>query len=305
MIPLFDDGRENELERIGFGPFFEAQLAAFEPGLVAARIAVDHGESYIAWTATGVAKALLVGRRVATSQAAAERPQVGDWVVGAHSSELQAFVIEHRLERQTCLVRQSAAAHPERQVIAVNVDVVGIVSAFGDGNDAQRDLRLINENRLRRYLAAVAQSRARPLIIVNKSDLSSDPAATATALAGSFPDVPVVVLSGQQGVGMERLEPWLGRGQTLVLVGVSGVGKSTLVNMLMGRAVQRVGAVRESDARGRHTTTHRELVLLPNGALLIDTPGMREMALWSEEDAGAGAAPADRRGHWRARRRGR
>ncbi len=302
---MIDDERENELDRIGFGPFFEAQLAAFEPGLVPARIAVDYGESYIAWTASGVGKALLVGRRLATSQTAADCPQVGDWVAGVHSSELQAFVIEHRLARQTCLVRRAGVARPELQVIAANVDVVGIVSAFGDGNDAPRDLRLINENRLRRYLGAVAQSGARPLLIVNKSDLSSDPAAIATALTRSFPDVPVVVLSGQQRVGVERLEPWLGRGQTLVLVGPSGVGKSTLVNTLMGQAAQRVGAVRESDAKGRHTTTHRELVVLPNGALLIDTPGMREMALWSENDTGADATPADRGGQWRRRHRGR
>lgn len=295
----------DELKRIGFGPFFEAQLAQLEPGLVPARIAIAHGESYVAWTAAGVGKALIVGRRLTTWQTTADRPQVGDWVAGAYSTELQALLIEHRLERQTCLVRQAAAERPELQIIAANIDVVGIVSALGDGNDPRRDLRLINENRLRRYLGAVAQSRARPLLIVNKSDLSPDPTAVATALAGSFPDVPVVVLSGQQGVGMERLEPWLGRGQTLVLVGMSGVGKSTLVNTLMGRAAQRVGAVRASDAKGRHTTTHRELVVLPNGALLIDTPGMREMALWTEEDAEAGAPLADRPGHWRRRHRGR
>jgi ribosome biogenesis GTPase / thiamine phosphate phosphatase len=300
---LSDDGRQDELERIGFRPFFAAQLAKLEPGLVPARIAIAHGESYVAWTATGVSKALIVGRKLAAWQTAADRPQVGDWVAGVHSAELGALLIEHRLERQTCLSRQAAAERPERQIIAANVDVVGIVNALGDGNDPERDLRIINESRLRRYLGAVAQSGARPLLIVNKSDLSPDPAAVAAALAGSFPDVPVVTLSGQQGVGLERLEPWLGRGQSLVLVGMSGVGKSTLVNTLMGGTAQRVGAVRASDARGRHTTTHRELVVLPNGALLIDTPGMREMALWNEEDAGAAASPADRRGRWRQRHR--
>ena len=293
---------DDELERIGFGPFFESQLAALEPGLVPARIAIAHGESYVAWTATGVCKAMIVGRRLAVWQTAAERPQVGDWVAGVHSTELQALLIEHRLERQTCLGRQAAAERPELQVVAANVDVVGIVSALGDGNDPSRDLRLINESRLRRYLDAVAQSRARPLLIVNKSDLSADPTAVATALAASFPDVPLVTLSGQQGVGLERLEPWLGRGQTLVLVGPSGVGKSTLVNTLLGRTAQRVGAVRGSDAKGRHTTTHRELVVLPNGALLIDTPGMREMVLWIAEEVGARSSATDR-SHWRQPRR--
>jgi ribosome biogenesis GTPase / thiamine phosphate phosphatase len=298
---LSDGARQDELERIGFGPFFESQLAELEPGLVPARIAIAHGESYVAWTATGVAKALIVGRKLATWQTAADRPQVGDWVAGALSTELGALLIEHRLERRTCLVRQAAADRPELQVVAANVDVVGIVTALGEGNDARRDLRVIGENRLRRYLGAVAESGARPLLIVNKSDLSTDPTAIASSLAESFPDVPVVVLSGQQGVGIDGLGPWLRTGQTVVLVGMSGVGKSTLVNTLLGRAAQRVGAVRARDARGRHTTTHRELVVLPNGALLIDTPGMREMALGGEEDVGAGAPPADRRGRRRQR----
>ena len=305
LTGVSSDGGHDELERIGFGPFFQSQLAQLSPGLVPARIAIAHGESYVAWTATGAGKALITGRRLATWPTAAERPCVGDWVAGVRSPELQALLIEHRFERQTCLVRQAAAERPELQVIAANVDVVGIVCALGEGNDPDRDLRLINESRLSRYLGAVAQSRARPLIIVNKSDLSREPAAVPAALAASFPDVPVVFMSGQQGVGMEQLEPWLGRGQTLVLVGVSGVGKSTLVNTLLGRTAQRVGAVRASDARGRHTTTHRELVLLPNGALLIDTPGMREMALWSGEESGAAALPPDRpaRGRQRHRRR--
>ncbi len=272
------------LSSIGFDPFFEAQLDALGGGLVPARIAIAHGESYVSWTADGVRKAVLSARRLASWRLAADRPQVGDWVTGKYSESADALVIEHLLERRTCLVRRAAGERAEAQVIASNVDVVGIVSAFGEGKDKARDRRLINEGRLRRYLAAVEQSRASPVLIVNKSDLCANPEEAAEALSGSFPGVPVVLLSGQRGLGIERLRPWVRCGQTLALVGMSGVGKSTLVNALLGRDAQDVGAVRAGDARGRHTTTHRELFLMESGALLIDTPGMREMGLWEVED---------------------
>jgi ribosome biogenesis GTPase len=251
---------------------------------VPARIAIAHGESYVSWTSDGVRKAVLSGRRLAAWQLAADRPQVGDWVTGTFSDSAGALVIEHLLDRRTCLVRRAAGERAEAQVIASNIDVVGIVSAFGEGKSKARDRRLINEGRLRRYLAAVEQSRASPVLIVNKSDLCADPEGIAQALSGLFPGVPVVLMSGQSGLGIERLRPRIRPGQTLALVGMSGVGKSTLVNALLGRDAQDVGAVRGGDARGRHTTTHRELFLTESGALLIDTPGMREMGLWETED---------------------
>jgi ribosome biogenesis GTPase len=272
------------LEAIGFAPFFEAQLAALDGGRVPARIAIAHGESYVSWTRDGVRKAMLSGRNLAAWKSAAERPAVGDWVTGTYSESAGGLVIEHLLARRTCLVRRAAGERDEAQVIASNVDVVGIVSAFGDGRDEARDRRLINEDRLRRYLAAVAQSGAAPVFIVNKSDLSADPDDVARTLVGLFPAVPIVVTSGQEGRGLERLHPFVRAGQTLVLVGMSGVGKSTLVNALLGRAAQKVGEVRESDARGRHTTTHRELFVTPSGALLLDTPGMRELGLWEIDE---------------------
>ncbi|HXI59225.1 MAG TPA: ribosome small subunit-dependent GTPase A [Polyangia bacterium] len=272
------------LSSIGFDPFFQAQLDALDGGRQPARIAIDHGESYVAWTGDGVRKAVLSGRSLAAWQSAADRPQVGDWVTGTYSESTGALVIEHLLARRTCLVRRAAGERAEAQVIASNVDVVGIVSAFGGGENEARDRRLINEGRLRRYLAAVEQSGAAPVLVVNKSDLSKDPEDTARALVRLFPGVPVVLMSGQSGRGIEQLEPLVRAGQTLAFVGMSGVGKSTLVNALLGRVAQEVGAVRDSDARGRHTTTHRELFLTGSGALLIDTPGIREMGLWEIEE---------------------
>jgi ribosome biogenesis GTPase len=272
------------LVRIGFEPFFEAQLDELDGGRVPARIAIAHGESYVSWTTEGVRKAVLPGHRTASFQTAAQRPQVGDWVTGTYSASAGALVIEHLLERRTCLVRRAAGERAEAQIIASNVDVVGVVSAFEEGRDQGPGRHLIDEARLRRYLAAIEQSRAKPVLIVNKSDLSAEPQGVADALAQLFPGVPVAVMSGQRGLGLERLAPWLRAGQTLALVGMSGVGKSTLVNALLGRDAQRVGQVRASDAKGRHTTTHRELFVTTTGALLLDTPGMRELELWTSDD---------------------
>jgi ribosome biogenesis GTPase len=282
------EGGGQSLEAIGFDAHFQARFAALAGPLplIPARIAIAHGESYIAWTARGSCKAALIGRRIAEWKEAADRPQVGDWVAGTYSESSDSLLIEHLLERRTCLMRLAAGERGVAQVIAANVDVVGIVSAFGEGKvgaGAARDRRLINEPRLRRYLTAVEQSRAQAILIVNKSDLDAHPAETAEALGRLFAGVPVVVTSATGGFGLDTLAPWLSRGKTLGLIGMSGVGKSTLANALLGRAAQRTGEVRDSDARGRHTTTHRELFLMENGALLIDTPGMREFGLLEDE----------------------
>jgi ribosome biogenesis GTPase len=272
----------HSLEAIGYDAHFQAQLAARGGDLIPARIAIAHGESYVAWTREGSRKAVLNGRRLAGWQEAVDRPQVGDWVAGTFSAAAEALLIEHLLERRTCLIRQASGKRTAPQVIAANVDVVGIVSAFGEGKSAH-DRRLVNEPRVRRFLTAVEQCRAQPLLIVNKIDLTADPTAIIEPFARLFPGVPVALISATQNVGLEGLTPWLSRGKTLGLIGMSGVGKSTLVNALIGRAAQRTGEVRDSDARGRHTTTHRELILMDSGALLIDTPGMRELGLWEAE----------------------
>ena len=270
------------LDAIGYGAYFADQLPALGGAFTPARIAIAHGESYIAWTDRGACKAVLAGKQADRWQQAIDRPQVGDWVAGTSSESGDALSIEHLLARRTCLMRQASGGRGAAQVIAANVDVVGIVSACGEGKGG-RGGPPFNRPQLRRYLTAVEQSRALALLVVNKSDLSADLAAVAAELEQQFPGVPVVLISAAQGLGLDGLAPFLPPGRTLGLVGPSGVGKSTLVNALIGRAAQRTGQVRESDARGRHTTTHRELFRLENGALLIDTPGMRELGLWEAE----------------------
>ncbi len=301
---------EHPLRDIGFDAHFEAALTAVGGDLIPARIAIAHGESYVAWTADGVKTAVIVGSRSHVWQTPAERPQVGDWIAGRQPDASGPLFIEQLLTRKTCLMRRAAGERMEAQVIASNIDVVGVVSALDTNMSGARAQRLINETRLERYLVAVNQSGAKPLLIVNKCDLREDAAELLTKLRETFPDVSLLMTSGANAEGLDSILSHLAPSETLVLVGMSGVGKSTLVNALLGRQTQLVQAVRAGDARGRHTTTHRELFKLPSGALLIDTPGMRELGVWDPQGATAFATNphvTERHqrggGHTRARRR--
>lgn len=269
-----------DLAGSGYDPYFQLEFAKLAGDLQPARIAIAHGESYVAWAADGVRKAVIAGRRAVEWTQAIDRPQVGDFVAGTCPPGTKDFLIEHVLPRRTCLLRRAAGEANVAQVIAANLDFVGIVSAFGAGNDTTQR-RLINEQRLARYLTAVQYSGAQPLLVVNKCDLADSAATVAATLRDSFPGVPVVLSSVSTASGLDELASWLQPSRTLGLVGMSGVGKSTLVNALLGRTAQRVGDVRKSDARGRHTTSHRELFLTENGALLMDMPGMRELEPWN------------------------
>jgi ribosome biogenesis GTPase len=181
------------------------------------------------------------------------------------------------------MIRRAADTDATAQMIAANVDVFCLVTS------ANRDL---NPRRIERYLTAVWESGANPVIVLNKVDLVDDLAPLTQAIAAVALGVPTVEVSALTGVGLDALREHVGRGTTVGLVGSSGVGKSSLINRLVGREVQHVSDIREDDARGRHTTTRRELVLLPGGGVLVDTPGMRELGL-VEDDGGIDAAFAD------------
>jgi len=208
----------------------------------------------------------------------ADWPAVGDWVVmELHGAEPTA-VIQEVLPRRSKFVRKLPGKKMEEQVIAANVDTALLVSAL-DGD--------FNPRRVERYLAQCWESGARPVIVLNKADACQEARAKAAEMESVAIGTVVCVVSARTGLGFDELEEFLKLGQTLVLLGSSGVGKSTIANRLLGQTVQEVQPVRESDSRGRHTTTSRELFVLPGGALLIDTPGLREMQLW---DAGGGVA---------------
>jgi ribosome biogenesis GTPase len=195
-----------------------------------------------------------------------ELPAVGDWVAAAPLRDEQKAVIEAVLPRRTAFTRSDPWSDAE-EVVAANVDTVLVVTAVG---------RDFNPRRLERYLAAAHESGADPVVLVNKADLEPDTAAVSQAQAAA-PGVPVHLVSAKAGTGLEQLAPYLVRGRTVALLGSSGVGKSTLANRLAGTDLA-TAEVRE-DERGRHTTTRRQLVPLPGGGLLLDTPGLRELQL--------------------------
>lgn len=208
---------------------------------------------------------------------AEQRAAVGDWVLVEGVGESARIVA--LLPRRSAIKRAAAGEHYRQQVIAANVDTVFVVSGL-DGD--------FNPRRIERYLLLIAGTGAQPVLVLTKADRpDADVAAVRAALSGLVTqDLPMVALDARDPDAVRALRPWLQPGMTAVLVGSSGAGKSTLTNALLGRAKMKTGAVRDSDDRGRHTTTHRSLIALPGGACLIDTPGMRELKPTGEEDPG-------------------
>jgi ribosome biogenesis GTPase len=266
-----EDSHVDELLDLGFGPFFERQLSSsLEQGANVGRVATEHRGAYEVWTAAGAGPAWLAGRLRLEHEAAA-LPAVGDWVVLADSPAAgRTAVIERVLERRTAFTRGAAGRGAREQVVAANVDLVLAVS----GLDAD-----FNPRRIERYLARIWASGARPAVVLNKADVCADLAARTAEVEVRAPGVPILVTSALLGEGLEDVRGLIPRGTTVALVGSSGAGKSTLVNALLGEQRMATGEVRASDGRGRHVTSHRQLARLPGGGLLLDTPGMRELAL--------------------------
>lgn len=268
-----------DLHDLGWGAFApsgEVEGVGEDPALRPGRVASVYGTRVDVWLAGEDAPQMVAVRRMAKREAPIEGGiAVGDWVLVAPESEgSKAVVVERVLPRRTSFLRQAAGERAEPQAIAANVDRVLVVTSFeGD----------FNERRLDRYLVAIAGGGAEPVIVLAKADLVDDPSpviAKASALAAT------IVTSAKTGLGIDELRAQVARGITIALVGSSGVGKSALVNVLLGRDAQAEGAVREHDQRGRHTTTRRSLFLVPGGGLVVDTPGMRELTPWQAGAAG-------------------
>lgn len=246
-------------------------------GFVPARVVVQQRGLYRLITELGEVEGRISGR-FAHEAAAGAYPVAGDWV--AADLKADVAVIVHVLPRTTAFTRAAAGTSNDRQVIAANVDVALLVASLNAD---------LNVRRLERYLATAYESGATPAIVLTKADACEEPQSLIAEVEAIAFGVEVIATSARTGQGLARLSALLRPGETAVVLGSSGVGKSTLVNALAGAELMATKAVRENDARGRHTTTHRELVLLPSGALILDTPGMRELALW---DAEAGVAAA-------------
>lgn len=262
--------------RWGWNDYFQAVWRNAErgtavPGRVIAqsrgiwRVAGDFGEC----------PATVGGKLRLAAEGGAEWPAVGDWVAMEVRDRGSAAQIHEVLPRRSEFVRKVAGKRIAEQVIAANVDIALLVSALDSD---------FNPGRSERYLSQCWESGARPVIVLNKADVCEPPKERLEEMERIAMGVSVCAVSAKTGLGFDELEKHLARGQTIVLLGSSGVGKSTIVNRLLERAIQEVREVRESDSRGRHTTTAREIFVLPNGALLMDTPGLRELQLWDADE---------------------
>ncbi|HNR07876.1 MAG TPA: ribosome small subunit-dependent GTPase A [Saprospiraceae bacterium] len=260
------------LEQLGYPPSLdpyrvENQLDQFEAG----RIIEEHKERYLVATARGEYEAEITGHLRFSATGREDFPAVGDWVaLSIHDPD---FALIHAiLPRTSVIKRQAVGRSGESQIIATNIDGAFLVQAV------DRDF---NINRLERYLTLCHESGVKPMIVLTKTDLAQ-PSRTGEILQEiktRVRDVPVIAISNETREGYAALESLMVKGKTYCLLGSSGVGKSTLLNNLSGRTVMKTGAISESSQRGKHVTSHRELILLDNGAILIDNPGMREVGV--------------------------
>lgn len=277
MPPLRDPLLPAPITAYGWSPAWAQRLPADPPASARiGRVVAAHRTRCDVVTDAGPATAVVAGHFHAV--AAIDRPVVGDWV--SLHQEADACIIAAIVPRRTLLRRVAAGGQDGDQAVAANVDTVLIIGGL-DGDHEPR--------RLRRYAAFASGGGARPVIVLNKADLATDLAGAIADLAGIAPDIPVHPVSAAAEVGLEALAAYLRPGHTIACVGSSGVGKSTLINRLLGLEVLATGAVRADDSRGRHTTTGRVLLPHPSGAVIMDTPGMRELALsadGSDLDAG-------------------
>ena len=269
------------LDTLGWNSVFESSFIPFrQQGLDPARVVREDRARFRVLGAFGERGAEVTGRFRHEARVRADYPAVGDWVAVRAPEGSAEATIHGVLPRISAFARKGAGETTEEQVIAANVDVVFVLAGLDED---------LNLRRLERYLAVAFTSGASPVIVLNKADLATDLESLRSSVEASAPGVPVVCLSARDRRGLEGLGAWLLPARTVAVVGSSGVGKSTLANALLGEEVQATGEVRADDSRGRHTTTRRELLMLPCGTLFIDTPGMRELGLWSA-DEGVGSA---------------
>ncbi|MEQ8810161.1 MAG: ribosome small subunit-dependent GTPase A [Imperialibacter sp.] len=260
----------NHLSPLGWNTFFEDQIAEDERDFIVGRVSVENKTNYQVLTVWETYIAEATGRLFYMAETDAELPKVGDWVLMMEIDKGKS-IIQKVLERQSLISRKVPGKKLEEQIIATNIDKLFIVQGL-DGN--------FNLARLERYLT-LAQN-VEPVIVLNKADLCPNPEDFVRQVKERVKNVEVVVATALQNQ-VDALRPFIQAGSTIAIVGSSGVGKSTIINSLIGEPFMETGKVRQLDSKGRHTTTSRHLMLLKSGGVLIDTPGMRELQLWGDQ----------------------
>jgi ribosome biogenesis GTPase / thiamine phosphate phosphatase len=257
----------------------ENVAAEFSPyqaqGYTLGRVALEHKRMYRVWTENGEPLCEVSGKFSFQAIGREDYPAVGDWVVLQERPTENRGTIHAILPRSSKFSRKMAGQVTEEQIVAANVDTIFLVNSLNDD---------LNLRRMERYLLLTWESGANPVIILSKADLCENVTEKIQEVESVALGVPIIAISAQKNAGLDQLDPYLQPGKTVALLGSSGVGKSTITNHLLGIEKQVVQEIREADDKGKHTTTHREMLLLPNGAILIDTPGMRELQLWESSD---------------------
>lgn len=268
-----------DLNQLGWNEFFERGFSPLrEQGLIPGRIVRETRHLYDVCTADGRYPARISGLFQYKAESRSDYPTIGDWVAMIESDG--TCIIEEVLARQSAFSRKTAGRQFDEQIIAANIDILFIVNALDGG-------RNFNMRGIERYLAMAEQGGIRPVIVLNKSDLCEDKE-QAMREASVCAGLPVHLVSALTGEGLHELMESCGAA-TVAFTGPSGVGKSALINALLGEEIARTGTQRQVDLRGRHTTTHKEIFFLEGGVMLIDTPGLKELGLWSDKDSINGA----------------
>jgi ribosome biogenesis GTPase len=264
-----------QLAELGWSSFFESYFEEYRSqGNCAMRIVRVNKGKYLACNDTGEFSCEVTGKFNFRARGKGSFPTVGDWVVASVIDNEQKAMIHGILPRKSAFSRKAAGQSSDEQVIAANIDTVFIVT----GLDQNFSLR-----RIERYLALAWESKAIPVVLLNKSDLCLDAEMKKAEVESIALGVDVCMISAKQQRGMDVLQDHMKTGKTIAFIGSSGVGKSTIINTLLGTNRLEVNEVSELGSRGRHTTTFRELIILPSGCMVIDTPGMREIQVWGDE----------------------
>ncbi len=266
-----------KIKELGWNDFFNKSFSEIETKeTFPARVAEVHKDHYVLFSDEGELRAEVSGKFRYNAITASDYPVVGDWVISRMKPEGGAAIIEGVLPRNSKFSRKVAGTKTDEQVLIANIDIVFLVT----GLDNDYSLR-----RIERYLTIVWDSNVKPVIVLNKTDLCPELKERIAEVKAISSGVPIHALSALKPGGVKGFRKYIKKGCTTALLGSSGVGKSTIINSLLGEERQKVGPVKEGDDTGRHITSYRELIFLPGGGMIIDNPGMRELQMWTGEDS--------------------